>query len=68
MYQMGLILFWVYDKSPGQRRTQALFSQTLKILLVTLKIASVPLLRPIHRMAAELLKVVYEEDAMELKD
>jgi AcrR family transcriptional regulator len=68
MYQMGLILFWVYDKSPGQRRTQALFSQTLKILLLTLKIASVPLLRPIHRMAAELLKVVYEEDAAEVHE
>jgi AcrR family transcriptional regulator len=61
MYQMGLILFWVYDKSPQQRRTKALFEQTLKILLITLRLASIPLLRPIHKLAAELLKVVYED-------
>jgi AcrR family transcriptional regulator len=61
MYQMGLILFWVYDKSPQQRRTKVLFEQTLKILLLTLRIAAVPLLRPMHRLAAELLRVVYED-------
>jgi AcrR family transcriptional regulator len=62
MYQMGLILFWVYDRSPGQRRTQALFDQTLKMILLALKLASVPLLRPLHRMAADLLRVVYEDE------
>lgn len=61
MYQMGLILFWVYDKSPQQRRTKALFEQTLKMLLLTLRLAAIPILRPLHRLAAELLKVVYEE-------
>ena len=62
MYQMGLILFWVYDKSPQQRRTQVLFDQTLKMLLLTLRLASIPLLRPMHRLAADLLKVVYEDE------
>jgi len=61
MYQMGLILFWVYDKSPEQKRTQILFEKTLKMLLVTLKIAGIPLLRPLHRLAGELLEVVYGE-------
>jgi len=61
MYQMGLILFWVYDKSPEQVRTKILFDKTLKMLLVTLKIAGIPLLRPLHRLAGELLEVVYGE-------
>jgi len=61
MYQMGLILFWVYDKSPEQERTKLLFEKTLKMLLVTLKIAGIPLLRPLHRLAGELLEVVYGE-------
>jgi len=61
LYQMGLILFWVYDRSPQQRRTKALFDQTLKMILLTLRLASIPLLRPMHRMAADLLKVVYED-------
>lgn len=61
MYQMGLILFWVYDKSPQQRRTKVLFDTTLKMVLATLRLASVPLLRPIHRLAAEVLRAVYED-------
>jgi len=59
MYQMGLILFWVYDGSKDQERTSFLYEKTLKMLLVTLKIAGVPLLRPLHRLAGELLGVIY---------
>jgi len=59
MYQMGLILFWVYDKSAGQNRTMLLYEKTLKMILVTLRIAGFPLLRPLHRLAGELLAVVY---------
>ena len=59
MYQMGLILFWVYDKSAGQSRTMLLYEKTLKMILVTLRIAGFPLLRPLHRLAGELLAVVY---------
>ncbi len=61
MYQMGLILFWVYDRSPGQTKTLALYEKTLKMLIVTLKIAGIPLLRPLHRLAGELLAIVYED-------
>jgi AcrR family transcriptional regulator len=61
MYQMGLILFWVYDRSPEQRRTKLLYEKTLKMLLVTLRLAGFPLLRPLHRLAGELLAVVYED-------
>jgi AcrR family transcriptional regulator len=59
MYQMGLILFWVYDKSEGQERTRLLYEKTLKMLLVTLKLAGIPLLRPLHKLAGELLGVIY---------
>ena len=61
MYQMGLILFWVYDDSDGQARTMLLYEKTLKMILVTLKLAGIPLFRPLHRLAAELLNVVYGE-------
>jgi AcrR family transcriptional regulator len=59
MYQMGLVLFWVYDNSHGQKRTELLYEKTLKMLLVTLKIAGLPLLRPLHRLAGELLEAIY---------
>jgi AcrR family transcriptional regulator len=61
MYQMGLILFWVYDRSEEQRRTMVLYEKTLKMILVGLKLAGIPLLRPLHRLAAELLEVIYGE-------
>ncbi|HEX3572910.1 MAG TPA: TetR/AcrR family transcriptional regulator [Acidobacteriaceae bacterium] len=60
MYQMGLILFWVYDNSLSQKRTELLYDKTLKMLLFTLKIAGTPLLRPLHRFAGELLAVIYD--------
>jgi AcrR family transcriptional regulator len=59
MYQMGLILFWVYDRSPNQERTKLLYDKTLTMLLVTLKIAGFPLLRPLHGLAGELLATIY---------
>ncbi len=61
MYQMGLILFWVYDKSDSQRKTMLLYEKTLKMLILTLKVAAIPILRPLHRIAGELLAAVYED-------
>ncbi len=61
LYQMGLLLFWVYDHSPNQRRTHALFEGTLKLLLLTLKLAALPLFRPLHRVAEHLLRAVFED-------
>ena len=61
LYQMGLLLFWVYDHSPRQSRTQILFDKTLKMMLTAFKLAEVPLLRPLLRPAAELLHLIYGE-------
>ena len=59
LYQMGLILFWVYDSSPEQRRTGLIFEKTLQMILLTLRFANLPILLPIHRLAADLLESVY---------
>jgi AcrR family transcriptional regulator len=64
LYQMGLMLYWVYDRSPQQIRTAQLFDKTLRMMLFTLKVAGVPLLRPLYRPAGELLKIVYGEDTL----
>jgi AcrR family transcriptional regulator len=61
LYQMGLMLFWVYDDSPAQARTQLIFDKTLYILLFALRLARLPLLRPLYRPAGELLRSVYGE-------
>jgi AcrR family transcriptional regulator len=61
LYQMGIILFWVYDSSPGQRRTQVLLEKTLKMMVLTVRLAMLPFLRPLHRLAGDLLHTIYEE-------
>ncbi|HEU5350450.1 MAG TPA: TetR family transcriptional regulator [Terracidiphilus sp.] len=62
LYQMGIMLYWVYDDSPGQKRTQLLFEKTLQMLMLSLKIAGVPFLRPLYQPAGELLRMVYAEE------
>ena len=61
LYQMGLMLFWVYDRSPLQAHTDLLFDKTLGMMLLALKLAGLPLLRPLYRPAGELLKTIYGE-------
>jgi AcrR family transcriptional regulator len=61
LYQMGLILFWVYDRSPKQSRTESLFDQSLRLILILIKLAGLPIMKPLHRRAAELLRVIYGE-------
>jgi AcrR family transcriptional regulator len=62
LYQMGLILFWVYDDSPQQRRTAMLFDKTLQMILLTLRFANLPVLLPVHRLAADLLDTVFQPE------
>jgi len=67
LYQMGILLFWVYDRSPQQQRTHVLFDKTLQLMLLALKLAEAPLvgpmLKPLYRPAGELLKTIYGEPA-----
>jgi len=62
LYQMGLMLYWVYDPSANQARTALLFDKTLGMMLLLLKLGSIPVLRPLYRPAGDLLKSIYQED------
>jgi AcrR family transcriptional regulator len=61
LYQMGLMLYWVYDRSAKQSTTALIFDKTLGMMLIMIKLAGIPLLRPLYRPAGELLKAIYEE-------
>ncbi len=61
LYQMGLVLFWVYDCSPQQGRTGMLFDKTLRMMRMAFKLAELPPLRPLFRPAGELLRAIYGE-------
>ena len=55
MYQMGLILFWIYDRSASQERTGQLIDKSLPLVVSLIRIARFPLLRPVRKMVADLL-------------
>jgi len=58
MYQMGIILFWIHDRSPAQERTRALIEKSLGIVVRLIQLSSLPLMRPLRRQALELYRIV----------
>jgi len=63
LYQMGLILFWIYDRSDGQRRTKQLREKSLALMAIGLKLASFPLLRPLRKKIVELVRIAEGAEA-----
>jgi AcrR family transcriptional regulator len=55
LYQMGLILYWIYDRSPGQRQTRVLREKSLALLIGLLKLARFALLKPLRSKIVELI-------------
>ncbi|MEM6567830.1 MAG: TetR family transcriptional regulator [Planctomycetota bacterium] len=55
LYQMGLILFWVHDRSPGQARSHRLAERTVPIVCRLIRLGGNPLLAPLVRSVLRLL-------------
>ena len=49
LYEMGIILYWVHDPSPGCERTYALIDRTVPIVERLVGIAKLPVVRPMVR-------------------
>ncbi|SRR5579859_5535141 len=58
LYQMGLILFWIYDRSPGQRRTQQLLEKSLGLIVNLIRVSTLPLMKPLRKTVLELVETV----------
>jgi AcrR family transcriptional regulator len=58
MFQMGVIYFWVTDDSHEQQRTRRVLALGTKIVTTLLKIASLPLTRPLRKVVIELIEAV----------
>jgi AcrR family transcriptional regulator len=55
VYHMGVILFWIHDRSPHQRRTYRLIDQTVDLLDKLISLAANPLMRPMRKQALRLV-------------
>jgi len=53
---MGLLILFLYDKSPGQRRTRRLADGALDLTLKLLVLAKLPVLKPIRSKVLALLR------------
>ena len=55
-YQMGLILFWIYDRSEGQQKTRTLAARSLDVVVRLMRLAKFPPLGPVRKTVVELLE------------
>ncbi|MCK8677146.1 MULTISPECIES: TetR family transcriptional regulator [Streptomyces] len=55
MMQMGLVLFWVYDRSPGAERSHRLVVRTAPIAARAIALSRFRVLRPLVRQLEDLL-------------
>ena len=57
LYQMGIILFWIYDRSPGQARTEKLMEKSMGVVIGLIRLSGLPLMRPLRRKVLELIEI-----------
>ena len=60
MYQMGLILFWIYDRSEDQKLTRSLVDQSAGVVTGLIKLSSLPLMRPVRKRVVRLVETIRE--------
>ena len=56
MHHLGIVLFWVYDKSPNAQRTRDLIDRTTPMVARIIGLARFKLVRPLFREADRLMK------------
>lgn len=64
-YHMGVILFWIYDFSPGHRRTHRLVDDSVDLIVRAIGLSGLPLLRPMRTRALRLVHDLLENGAPE---
>ena len=55
VYHMGIILFWIHDRSPKHRRTYRLIDHTVDLVAKLITLAANPLMRPLRKQALKLI-------------
>jgi AcrR family transcriptional regulator len=55
VWHMGIVAFWVHDRSPHRAKTRRLLERSVALIARLVSLASNPFLRPLRKMAIELL-------------
>lgn len=54
-YHMGVILFWIHDRSPGRARTWKLMERTVDLVARLIALSTLPLMGPVRKAVLRLL-------------
>lgn len=63
LYQMALIMFWLYDRSPHQEKTKVLIDKSLSLLVNLLRLSALPLMKPLRKAVLDLVDTTNPEAA-----
>lgn len=61
LYQMGIILFWIHDRSPRQSRTARLLEKSSDLLVRAIKLSRFRALKPFRTAVLELLEGITDD-------
>jgi AcrR family transcriptional regulator len=56
LYEMGIILFWIFDTSRDRARTRTLVDRTVPIVVRLISLGANPLLKPLRKSVLSLLR------------
>lgn len=70
VFHMGIILFWIHDRSPKHRRTYRLIDHTVELVDRLIYLASNPFMRPLRKQALRLVDELRDaaEDVLDDED
>lgn len=60
-YHMGVILFWIHDRSPGRRRTRRLVERTVDLVDRLVGLAGMAVMRPLRKALLRTLAELRED-------
>ncbi|MFI5559918.1 TetR family transcriptional regulator [Amycolatopsis japonica] len=62
LYQMGVVLFWVHDRSTGQKRSRILVERTVPLIARLVGLSRLRVLRPVSREIVSLIRDLSKRD------
>jgi AcrR family transcriptional regulator len=57
LYQMGIVLFWIYDRSARQIRTRRLLERSSELIATAIKLSRLRVLKPFRERVLSLLEI-----------
>src|SRR5207245_9347714 len=60
LYQMGILYFWIFDRSPGRLRTLEVIDETTDLIVRLISLANLPVLRGSRRRILSLMRGIVE--------